>query len=280
MRTKIGWVEGSHSAGRGWAAGLFVAALVLVAGWLLGGPGTRSLASTTTVSVTQESLGLTVSPNPHAGSPVTITESGEVGVTSTLTVFVQPGPCSLDDAEEIAAGDPEIDQRVISATSTPFSVTSAFTPAAAGTYYICGYLDGASGGTEEDQSSSAVFVVAPAPPSSPPAAAAPPTPTAAAGPSTGPCVVPGLARHSLAGAKRLLESAGCSLGVVLEPSARGLRRTRSRPGGKSLVLVVGSQFPAAGTRLRANQYVAVRLVLGKPPRGPKPAAGSGGSGRT
>jgi hypothetical protein len=77
--------------------------------------------------------------------------------------------------------------------------------------------------------------------------------------------VPALARHSLAGAKHLLAVAGCSLGVVLQPSARGVRAARSKPGGKSLVLVVGSQRPAAGTTLRANQYEAIRLVLGRPP---------------
>jgi hypothetical protein len=74
-----------------------------------------------------------------------------------------------------------------------------------------------------------------------------------------------LARHSLAGARHLLKAAGCSLGVILQPSAAGLRRARSKPGGKSLVLVVGSQFPVAGTKLRANQYEAIRLVLGRAP---------------
>jgi hypothetical protein len=79
------------------------------------------------------------------------------------------------------------------------------------------------------------------------------------------CVVPPLARHSLAGAKRLLAASHCSLGKILQPSARGLRRVRRRPGGKALVLIVGSQFPATGTKLRANQFVTIRLVLGQAP---------------
>jgi hypothetical protein len=78
-------------------------------------------------------------------------------------------------------------------------------------------------------------------------------------------VVPALSRHSLAGARHLLGVAGCSLGVILQPSARNIAKARSRPGGRGLVLVVGSQFPTAGTELRANQYVAIRLVLGRPP---------------
>jgi hypothetical protein len=250
------------------AAGLAVLGTIL---WLLAIPGAESLATTTSVSVTQGGLTLTPSANPQAGSPVTITESGEVGVTSTLQVFAQLGtPCEVSEGQEVAGGAIQVDQRVIPAGSSRFSVASQFTPAAAGTFYICGYLDGSSGGTEEDQSAGIVIVVAPASPSqSAPAATRPP----ATNQSTAtPCAVPVLARHSLAGAKHLLASAGCSLGIVLQPSPRGLRRERSRPGGKSLVLVVGSQFPVAGTKLRANQYVAIRLVLGKAP-GPGVKAG-------
>jgi hypothetical protein len=247
------------------AAGLFAVALAGLVAWQLTGGAPRSLADTTTVSVTQGGLNLTPSANPQAGSPVTITESGQVGVTSTLDVFAQVGtPCAASQGQEVAGGAIHLDQRVVGPSPSPFTFTSEFTPATAATYFICGYLDGSSGGTQEDQSSSVAVVVAPAPP--PPSGPASPGP--AANPSVAtPCTVPALARHSLAGARHLLASAGCSLGVVLRPSARGLRRERARPGGKSLVLVVGSQFPATGTRLRANQYVAIRLVLGRNPGG-------------
>lgn len=255
--------------------GTLGAALLLGVACLLVGASAPSLADTTTVSSTQGSFRLTASPGPQAGKPVTITESGQTGVTSTLQVFAQLGQsCSLDQGQEVAIGALHLDQRVIAASSTPFSVTSQFTPATAGTYYICGYLDGSAAGTEEDQAASIVVSVAPAPP---PGAPAVPSPAPATAPSPSPaqpCRVPALARHTLAGAKHLLAVSGCSLGVVLEPSARGLARGRRAPGGKSLVLVVSSQFPAPGARLRANQYVAIRLVLGRAP-GRRAAARSG-----
>jgi hypothetical protein len=249
-----------------WRAAVPAGVALLVVVCSLIGASAPSLADTTTVSSTQGSFRLTASPSPQAGKSLTITESGQTGVTSTLQVFAQLGqPCSLDQGQEVAIGALHLDQRVIPAASTPFSVTTAFTPAAAGTFYICGYLDGASAGTEEDQAASIVVVVAPAPPPpSPPPATASPAPATPAATATRPCVVPALARHTLAGAKHLLAVAGCSLGVILQPSARGLARARRAPGGKSLVLLVASQFPAPGTQLRANQYVAIRLVLGRP----------------
>ncbi|HEY5195634.1 MAG TPA: hypothetical protein VIJ51_01250 [Solirubrobacteraceae bacterium] len=253
------------AASRYWAASLFGLALLTSLTWLLAGTSSPSLATTTSVSVTQGSLKLTPSASPQAGSPITITESGEVGVTSTLAVFAQAGQaCLASQGQEAAGGALRVDQRVIPAGAGPFTATGQFTPATAGTYYVCGYLDGASDGSVEDQTVSIAVVVAPAPtpPSSPPAAG--PT-QAASGPAVRPCVVPALARHTLAGAKHVLAASGCSLGVILQPTARGLSRERRKPGGKSLVLVVGSQFPAAGTGLRANQYVAIRLVLGKAP---------------
>jgi hypothetical protein len=224
------------------------------------------------VTATQASLRLTASPSPQAGKPVTITESGQAGVTSTLQVFAQLGqPCALAQGQEVTIGALHLDQRVIAAASTPFSVTSEFTPATAGTYNICGYLDGSADGTVEDQTASIVVVVAPATPPPSPVPAAPSPGPAAPTAAAQPCVVPALARHSLAGAKHLLAVSGCSLGVILQPSARGLARTRRTPGGKSLVLVVSSQLPAPGTRLRSNQYVAIRLVLGRAPGRPAAA---------
>lgn len=244
--------------------------------WLMTAASGPSLAATSTVSVTQGSLKLTPSANPKAGSPMTITETGQVGLTSTLQVFVQLGrACAADQNQEAAVGAIHVDQRVIPGSSAPFNVTSVFTPATAGSYFICGYLDGASSGSEVSQTTSVVVVVAPA--ASPPAGAPPglvagPAP-AGIGTPAGTCVVPVLVRHSLAGARHLLGVAGCSLGVILRPSARGIARDRRRPGGRSLVLVVGSQFPGAGAKLRSNQYVAIRLVLG---RAPGPRAPRGG----
>jgi hypothetical protein len=244
-------------------AGLAGAALVGGVTALLAGTGAESLAATTTVSIAQGSFKLTPSASPQAGSPLTITESGTVGVTSTLVVFAQLGqPCLAGQGQEAAAGALHVDQRVIP-TPGPFTATSRFTPATAGTYYFCGFLSGAAAGAQEDQSVSVAVTVAPAPPP-PPLAVGAPGP-AAGTPPAGSCVVPALARHTLPGAEHLLTAAGCSLGVILRPSARGLSRTRRKPGGKSLVLVVGSQFPVAGQPLRANQYVAIRLVLGRPP---------------
>lgn len=252
--------------GRRWPAGALPLACLAAIASMLAWASAPSQATTTTVSVTQGSFNLSASPSPQAGSPVTITASGQVGVTSTLLVFAQLGrPCAATEGQEAAAAAQQVVQQVIQAGSAPFSVTGQFTPATAGTYYICGYLSGSSGGTQESQSTAIAVAVAPAPP--PPPSPAPAATGVPGGGQTSaqPCVVPPLARHSLAGAKRLLAASHCSLGRILQPSARGLRRARSRPGGKALVLVVGSQFPAAGTRLRANQFVAIRLVLGRAP---------------
>jgi hypothetical protein len=276
---EVRWTGSTADRRRAWGlAGLAVPALVV---GLFGVPTAASVADTTTVSVTQGSLGVTASPDAQAGSPVTVTETGEVGVPSTLEVFAQLGrACDTTAAAEAAGGAIRVDQRAIVGTSAPFNLTSQFTPATAGTYYICAYLDGSSGGTSEEQSSSSVVVVAPAPPppGPTPGPAPPPPPGPSVQPSTRECVVPALRRHSLAGARHLLAAAGCALGVTLEPSARGLRKERSAPGGKSLVLVVSSQFPAAGAKLRSNQYEAIRLVLGHRPQTParrgRPAAPS------
>lgn len=228
-----------------------------------------SVAATTTVSVTQGSLKLTPSASPTAGSPVTVTETGQVGLTSTLQVFAQLGrPCAASQAEEAARGALHIDQRVIGGSSEPFSVTSVFTPATAGSYFVCGYLDGASSGSQISESASVVVVVAAGTPPTPATAMPGPGPTpspAGLGSPVHHCVVPALERHSLAGARHLLGVAGCSLGAILKPSARSIARARRGPVGGSLVLVVRSQFPAAGTVLWANQHVAVRLVLGLAP---------------
>lgn len=235
--------------------------------WLMAGASAPSLGATTSVSVTEGSFRLTPSASPKAGSPVTITESGQVGLTSTLAVFAQLGrPCAAGRAAEAASGALQIDQRVIPGSSAPFSLTSVFTPAAAGSYFICGYLDGASGGSQVSETASIVVVVAPGsppPPTTPPPGPGP-APSGIGTPARG-CVVPALSRHSLAGARHLLGVAGCSLGVILHPSARGISNARRKPGGRSLVLVVGSQFPAAGTRLGPDRYVAIRLVLGRAP---------------
>jgi len=249
-----------------------VGGVLLSTAWLLTAVSSPGLAATTSVSVTQGSLRLTPSASPKAGSPVMITETGQVGLTSTLQVFAQPGrPCANDQVQEAASGALHIDQRVVPGSPTPFSATSSFTPTTAGSYFVCGYLDGASGGSEISETASVVVVVAPG---SPPPTAGPPAP--GPGPAPGPpglgsasraCVVPELLRHSLAGARHLLGVAGCSLGVILQPSARSRAVARRRPGGRSLVLVVGSQFPTAGTGLRTNQYVAIRLVLGRQPGG-------------
>jgi hypothetical protein len=237
---------------------VFGLALVTSAAWLAAGAITPSLGNTTSVSAGQGSLKLTPSSSPQAGRPITITESGQVGVTSTLEVFAQLGQgCLASQGQEVAGGALHVDQRVIPAPPGQFTATSRFTPATAGTYYICGYLDGASDEIVEDQAVSLVVIVGPAP--------TPPVPAPATGRPTTSCVVPALARHSLAAAKRLLASSGCSLGVILRPSVRGLSRARRRRGGASLVLVVGSQFPLAGNRLNADQYVAIRLVLGEAP---------------
>jgi len=237
--------------------------------WMMAAASPPSLGASTSASVTQGSLRLTPSASPKAGSPLTITESGQIGLTSTLKVFAQLGrPCAAGQSAEAASGALEIDQRVIPGSSAPFSVTSVFTPAAAGSYFVCGYLDGASGGSEVSEAASVVVVVAPGfpPPSTAPSPGpgAGPMPGGLGSPARG-CVVPALGRHSLAGARHLLGVAGCSLGLILQPSAGGISKARQKPGGRSLVLVVGSQFPAAGTRLGPNKYVAIRLVLGRAP---------------
>lgn len=280
---------GRASAGRGAserrsAAGVFgvalqasaafvaIAGIAAIAAIAVNGAIRPGAARAASVSPGRASLRLTPSASARAGRPISISESGQVSVTSTLEVFAQLGQACLgSQGQEVAGGALHLDQRVIPAPPGRFTGTIGFTPATAGTYYICGYLDGASGATVEDRAVSVVVIVGPGA-TRPPTAV--PGPTPAAGAPAGSCVVPGLARHSLAGARRLLAAAGCSLGLILRPSARGLSRARRRPGGGSLVLIVGSQFPDAGVRLHADQYVAIRLILGRAPTDGR-RAGSG-----
>ncbi|HEX3873110.1 MAG TPA: hypothetical protein VHW26_03115 [Solirubrobacteraceae bacterium] len=193
----------------------------------------------------------TVSANPTAGAPVTLTETGTSDPGSTLTVSAQAGGGAC------TAAAVQIDSAAVAGT---FTHATVFTPAQPGVYTICYFFSGANG----TQSSSFAISVAPAPP--PPAG---PVPVA-----TRPnCVVPNLLRHSEAYAQHLLTKANCKLGRVYRPSQRTLSRAKRRAGGRAPKLVVASQTPRkAGTVSYDGAVVAIRLGIA--PR-PKPAAKRG-----
>ena len=68
-----------------------------------------------------------------------------------------------------------------------------------------------------------------------------------------PCVVPALKGRTLAGARRALTAAHCTLAAVKRAYSRGVRRGR-----------VFSQTPAAGTRLRNGGGVSVVISRARP----------------
>jgi hypothetical protein len=216
------------------------------------------------VAATQ-SLQVTAAPGAVATRPEAITATGQVGVASTITIYAQFGavPCAAQTGEEAARGATQVDSRVVNG---PFSYGATFTPAAAGTYYICTYLDGAAPGVIEHQNQAFAISVGPAPPGPPPPAPPVTNPRASA------CVVPPLKRHTLGGAQHLLAVAGCKLGRVYRPSARTLRAARRRAGGRPLKLVVVSQTPVAGTVRVVGYTVAVRLAVSTAPRARRTAA--------
>jgi hypothetical protein len=185
----------------------------------------------------------TVSPNPTAGSPVTLTETGTSDPSSTLTVSVQAGggACS--------ATTTPIDSAVVSGS---FTHTGTFTPTAPGPYTICFAFAGPNG----SQSESFTIDVAPAPP--------PPSPAPA--PATAHCVTPQLLRHTPAYAQHLLTKADCKLGRVYQPSQRTLSQARRVDGGHAPKLIVVSQTPREGAVSYADAVVAIRLGLAPPPR--------------
>ncbi len=210
-----------------------------------------------------QSLQVQAAPGAQASRPEAITATGSVAVPSTSTIFAQPGgsACAPQASLEAARGALLVDQRSVNG---PFSFTVSFTPAAAGTYFICTYLDGTSGGTTGHQNQSFAISVAAAPPGP---ATTPPTATPPA-PAGGRCVVPRLKRHTLAYARRLLTVAGCKLGRVYVPSVATRRAAQRRAHGRPPTLVVVSQTPVAGSVRIAGYTVAVRLAVGPAPRRP------------
>lgn len=182
----------------------------------------------------------TVSANPTAGQPVSLTEVGASDPGSTMTVSAQAGggPCS--------AAAKQIDSVAVAGA---FSHVTTFTPASPGPYTICYAFSGPNGSQTESFS----ITVAPAPP--------PPPPPSVPAPSTGgKCVTPQLLRHTLAYAEHLLTKANCKLGRVYQPSARTLSQARSKNGGRTPKIVVVSQSPRTpGTVSYNGAVVAVRL---------------------
>ena len=225
------------------------------AGLLVAGPP-AALAGT-------QSLQVQAAPGAQATRPEAITATGSVAVPSTSTIFAQPGgPSCADQASlEATRGAVLVDQRTVNG---PFSFTVSFTPAAAGTYFICTYLDGSSGGTVGHQNQSFAITVAAAPP---PPNTTPPTTTPPA--ATARCVVPRLKRHTLGGARHLLALAGCKLGRVYVPSAAARRAAQRRAHGRTPTLVVVSQTPVAGSVWITGYTVAVRLGFGRAPTAAK-----------
>jgi hypothetical protein len=210
-----------------------------------------------------QSLQVQAAPGAQATRPEAITATGSVGVPSTITIYAQLAgpPCAAQAGVEAARGATLVDQRPVNG---PFAFAASFTPATAGTYFICTYLDGsASGMTEHQNQSSEISVAAPPPP---PPASTPPPPPPLAGSIGAQCHVPSLRRHTLGYARHLLVLAGCKLGRVYYPSARALRAARRRAHGRTPSLIVVSQTPGVGSVHVAGYTVAVRLGLGPAPR--------------
>lgn len=210
--------------------------------------GIASIAALTAPSLasagTQSFSTPTVSANPVAGKPVSLTETGISDPASTMTVSDVPGggPCTPAAMVIESVG-----------VSGSFSHVTTFTPASPGAYTICYAFSGPNG----SQSESFSIVVAPAPPP-------PPTPPApgpgSAGPAAAKCVTPQLLGHTLPYAEHLLSVANCKLGRVYMPSAATLRRARRRNGGRTPKLVVVSETPRlVGTVSYKGAVVAVRL---------------------
>jgi hypothetical protein len=209
-----------------------------------------------------QTLQVTAAPNAQATRPEAVTATGSVSVPSAVTVFAQAGGASCASAagDEAARGASLVDQRTVNGS---FAYTVSFTPATAGTYFICTYVDGSAGGITQHQNQAFAISVAPAPP--PPAPATPAPAPAAPAPAATRCVVPALKRHTLGGARHLLALAHCKLGRVYQPSAAGIRAARRKAGGRTPTLVVVSQTPVAGTVWIAGYTVAIRLSFGPAP---------------
>lgn len=210
-----------------------------------------ALGAVTTTEVTSPTV--TVSANPTAGSPVTLTETGLAVPAAVLTVSAQLGPGAF-------CGQVVIDRTFVSGSYTH---TSRFTPTQPGSYLVCLALASDTAGTTQNQLETLPLTVAPAPPGS-----------SGGNPSGGSqqaalyggvaCVAPRLLRHSLAYARRLLASANCTLGRVYRPSSRTLRLARRRAHGRTPRLMVVSQTPRPGEVQRLGANVSVRLGLAAP----------------
>ncbi len=204
---------------------------------------------------TQSTSTPTVSTNPVAGAPVTLTEAGTSDPSSMLTVTAQLGGTGC------AAGAPVVDSTTVAGS---FVHATTFTPPAPGTYLICYLFSGANGA----QTQSFSIIVAPAPPPSSPTPA--PTPATAATK----CVTPQLLRHTEAYAEHLLTKANCKLGRVYLPGQRTLARARQHNHGRLPKLIVMSQTPRkVGTVSYKGAVVAIRL-------GVAPLAGSAAAARS
>jgi hypothetical protein len=97
------------------------------------------------------SLAVHVSASAYAGSPATVSVSGQSAVARSLYVYVGPdrGACGVDPATESGG---EFDATALTGESgSPvgpgtFSVSRPFTPRAAAAYLICAYVDYAASG--------------------------------------------------------------------------------------------------------------------------------------
>lgn len=259
MRRQIIARQRAQSGRIGTAIGI-AAACVLATG---SSAATAAAQTQTAATAQTQTLHVQASPNPQATVPVTISASGQVGVPSTIAIFAQLGAtgCAAQAADEPARGGVLVDRRTVSGM---FSFAAAFTPATAGTYDICTYLDGSAPGTVEHQNQTFAISVAPPPPP-PPTTTPPPGVVPAIRPGA-PCVVPSLKRHTLRGAIHFLAVGNCKLGRVYRPSAASLRAARRRAGGRTPTEVVVSQTPAAGSVHVGGYTVAVRLGFGPAPR--------------
>ncbi len=201
-----------------------------------------------------ESLTLSSSAHPTAGSPVTITASGSADyqVNSLSLSYVPPGS-SASCGSAPSSGSVSLLTKALPAGA--FSVAGRFTPAKAGTYEFKGELTGSSpsstttttntGSTTSSNSitsdNSATYVqclaVKVASASHPP----PPPPS---------CHVPKLSGLTLKTTRHRLAAAHCKLGKVKH------KRYKHKPKGKVVVL---SQTSSRGKVLKPGAAVGVTL---------------------
>ncbi|PZS07842.1 MAG: hypothetical protein DLM64_13960 [Solirubrobacterales bacterium] len=202
-----------------------------------------------------ESLTLTASDHPTAGSPVTITASGSTDYqVNSLSLSYSPPGSSASCGSGPPPGSVTLLSKALPAGA--FSVAGRFTPAHAGTYGVNGELTGSSssGGSSTTKSGSTTSTTSSS--SSNTAAdvqclsvKVAPAAHHSSAPSSS-CHVPTLSGLMLKTARHRLGAAHCKLGKVKH------KRYKHKPKGKTVVL---SQASRRGKVLKPGAAVGVTL---------------------